>query len=244
MEEEEALWDVGLTPAEAKVYLALLETGPSTAGPVIKNAGLHRATTYQIFQRLSEKGLVSSVIEGGKRHFMPASPRRLLDAMRQREERLMASLPRLEAMFNLGREKQEITVYSGVAGLRTALGSMLQELGRGGEYYDFGVSGLFRKVMGPYFQAWQREKKRMGITSYVIFNEALKKDREFFREYCGRARFHPREYSSLTDTMIYRDTVVLLVWTAKPPIAIVVRNAENAKSYRNQFMLMWRNAKK
>lgn len=244
MEEADILRELGLTDAEAQVYLALLETGSSTAGPVIKKTGLHKATTYQIFQRLAEKGLVSSIIEGKKRHFLPASPRRLLDILRMQEEKLQRTLPRLEAMLQAGMEKQEVSVYTGVKGIRSVLDGMLHEIGDGGEYYDFGVSGLFREVMGPYFQAWQRAKKRRKITSYVIFNEALKSNREFFSEYSGKARFYPKEYSSITDTFIYKDSVAMVIWTAKPPVAIVIKSADNAKSYRNQFWLMWKKADK
>ncbi|MBU2442745.1 MAG: helix-turn-helix domain-containing protein, partial [Nanoarchaeota archaeon] len=68
MAEIDILEDLGLSEAEAKVYLALLETGSTLAGPIIKKTGLHRGTTYQILQRLIEKGLVSYVIKAGKRY--------------------------------------------------------------------------------------------------------------------------------------------------------------------------------
>ncbi|MCX6771969.1 MAG: helix-turn-helix domain-containing protein [Candidatus Micrarchaeota archaeon] len=245
MTDIEALLESGLSEAEAKVYLALLETGESMAGAVIKKAGLHRATTYQVLQRLAEKGLVSSVIKAKKRHFSAAEPQRLMDALRQREERLSEALPRLSGIMRANKEKQDVEVYSGARGIRTTLDAMLSEIGAGGEYLDFGVSGLFVDVMGSYWHAWQRRKKKMGIRSRVIFNEEVKvKKSELLRGYYGRARFHPRENASLTDTMIYRDTVMLIIWTAHPPIAVVVKNAENAKSYRNQFEMMWKAAKK
>ena len=44
--------------------------------------------------------------------------------------------------------------------------------------------------------------------------------------------------------MIYKDMVILLIWTAKPPIAVVIKNKDNAESYKNQFKLMWKMAKK
>lgn len=244
MENERILRELGLSEAEAKVYLALLESGPSAAGGIIKKAGLHRATTYQVFQRLEEKGLVSSVVEGGRRSFMAASPRRLQDTLRQREWALEEAMPALERMQKAAGGRQEITVYSGVAGIRSALDAMLEEVGRGGTYCDFGVSGLFKKTLGPYFYVWQNSKRRMKITSYVIFNESLRPDRQFFREYYGKSRFTPKEHTSLTDTMIYRDTVILLIWTARPPVAVVIRNRENAKSYQSQFWFMWKSAKR
>ena len=245
MAEIEVLIESGLSEAEATVYLALLQCGKTMAGAVIRRAGLHRATTYQVLHRLSEKGLVSSVIEGKKRHFTAAEPQRLLDVLKEKEGRLQEALPRLARIMEESREKQEVTVYSGTRGIRTAMDAMLSELGRKGEYLDFGVSGMFLDVMGPYWHLWQRRKREQGIVSRVIFNEDVGNCRpEVLRKYFGKARFHPKENASLTDTMIYNDTVMLLIWTAKPPLAVVIRNADNAKSYRNQFGIMWKAAKK
>jgi predicted transcriptional regulator len=244
LSESEVLEELGLSQAETKIYLALLETGQSLAGPVIKKTGLHRGTTYQVLQRLKEKGVVSSIIRGKKQYFEAAPPDSLLDMLRQREELLRGIMPKLKEKMKSSREKQEVAVYSGVRGLRTVLDKVLDELTPNGEYYDFGVSGLFRTVMGPYWYIWQSRKKKSNIGAYVVFDEKVKENRQLLAEYVGNARFFPREFASVTDTMIYKDTVVLLVWTASPPIAIVIRNRKNAESFRNQFRLIWKNAEK
>ena len=57
-------------------------------------------------------------------------------------------------------------------------------------------------------------------------------------------RDDPKKFASATDTMVYKDTVLLLIWTARPPVAVMIKNAQNAKSYRNQFELMWKTAKR
>ena len=132
MFEIDALAAAGLTDAEAKVYLALLQSGNSPAGAIVKKAGLHRATTYQVLQRLIEKGLVSSLISGKKRHFSAAEPRRLLDDISQRREALHQAIPWLEGIMAEGKEKQEVQVYSGVKGMRTVLDALLEDAGAGG----------------------------------------------------------------------------------------------------------------
>jgi len=245
MAEIDVLEEFGLSEAEARIYLALLETGSTLAGPIIKKTGLHRGTTYQILQRLKEKGLVSSIIKGKKQYFEPASPDRLMDVLKEREEKLQSIIPSLNEKLKASKEKQEVTVYYGIKGIRSAMDKMLGELNPDGEYYDFGVSGLFREIMGAYWDLWQKKKRKYKIKSKVIFTEELKtKNPELLKYYFGEARFHPEEYSSITDTMIYKDTVLLVVWTAKPPIAIVIKNKDNAESYKNQFKLMWKLAKK
>ncbi len=245
MVELEVLEELGLSPAEAKVYLALVETGSTLAGKIIKKTGLHRGTTYQILQRLKEKGLVSSIVKGKKQYFEPANPDRLMDSLKEREEKLQEILPSLKAKLEASKEKQEVTVYYGIKGIRSALDKMMQELTPGGEYYDFGVPGSFRELMGHYWDLWQKRKQKQSIKSKVIFNEEIfQKNPQLLKDYYGKARFHSKEYPSTTDTMIYKDTVILLIWTAKPPIAVVIKNKDNAESYKNQFRLLWKIALK
>jgi sugar-specific transcriptional regulator TrmB len=245
MVEMEVLQKLGLTQSEAKVYLALLELGPSLAGAVIKKTGLHRATTYQILQRLIEKGLVSSIVVGKKRHFEAAEPKRLYDVLKQHEEALKEILPSLIAKREAAKEKQTVTVFQGANGIRSVMDTMMEELGTGGKYLAFGVSGYFRELMPSYWDLWQKRKIRQKIKSYIIFNEALKKTNpKLLKDYFGQSRYHSPKFTSMTDTMIYRDTVVLFIWTAKPPIVVVIKSKENAKSYANQFQMMWKVAKK
>ncbi|MBU1202046.1 MAG: helix-turn-helix domain-containing protein [Nanoarchaeota archaeon] len=245
MAEIDILEDLGLSEAEAKVYLALLETGSTLAGPIIKKTGLHRGTTYQILQRLIEKGLVSYVIKAGKRYFEATDPNRFLAILKEKEQKIQEILPSLIQKRELGKEKQEVNVYSGYKGIKTVCENMLEELKERGEYLDFGVSGLFRDVMGPYWDLWQTKKKKYKIKAKCIFDEILKeKNPNLLKDYFGEAKFHSSEFKSLTDTIIYNDKVVLFIWTAKPPIAVIIQNKENAESYRNQFNLMWKHSKK
>ena len=245
MAEVDILEDLGLSEAEAKVYLALLETGSTLAGPIIKKTGLHRGTTYQILQRLIEKGLISFVIKSGKRYFEATDPKRFLEILKEKEEKIQQILPSLIQKRELGKEKQEVNVYSGYKGIKTECENILEELKNGGEYLDFGVSGLFREIMGSYWDLWQKKKKKYKIKAKCIFDETLnEKNPNLLKDYFGEAKFHSQEFISLTDTIIYKDKVVLFIWTAKPPIAVIIQNKENADSYRNQFNLMWKHSKK
>ena len=149
-------------------------------------------------------------------------------------------LPTLSAKKLSTEEPQGVTVYVGLKGLRTVFDEMLEELKNKGTYFDFGVSGLFQEIMPAYWDLWQKRKKKLRIKSHVIFNESLKEtNRKLLADYTGEKRFHQKEFPSITDTIIFNDKVVLIIWTAKPPIAIVIRNKENAESYLNQFRILW-----
>ena len=60
---------VGLTDGESKVYLALLELGSSTTGPIVKEADIAKSIVYQILDRLIQKGLVSYIVKEKTKYF-------------------------------------------------------------------------------------------------------------------------------------------------------------------------------
>ena len=61
------LEELGLTSGEVKVYLALLELGPSSAGEIIEKSRLQNSVIHFCLNRLKEKGLVSYIKKGRKR---------------------------------------------------------------------------------------------------------------------------------------------------------------------------------
>ena len=52
------LEEIGLTSGEAKVYLALLELGPSKAGGILRKSGLQNSVVHLCLNKLIEKGMV------------------------------------------------------------------------------------------------------------------------------------------------------------------------------------------
>ena len=239
-----ALLELGLTDIEAKVYVVLLGLGGSGAGGIIKKTGLHKATVYSVLQQLIEKGVVSYILAGKERFFKAEHPDVFLDMLKYKEQKLKAILPELKQKMGAEQKEQEATVYSGVAGIKTVCGSILRELQPNGSYVDFGVSGLFKDIMGAYWFQWQKKKKMSGIKAKCIFDEGVRERKDLLREYIGAKKFVAEEFRSPVDTMIYNDKVVLFVWTAKPPLAVKIKSADVAEAYRNQFRLLWKIAKR
>jgi len=53
--------EIGLTENESKIYLALIDLGPSLAGQISRKTGLHRRTVYDSIEMLIKKGLVGYI---------------------------------------------------------------------------------------------------------------------------------------------------------------------------------------
>jgi len=58
---EKILEEIGLEHIEAKIYLALVELGETTAGDIAKKTNLQRSTTYLYLEKLIKLGLVSYI---------------------------------------------------------------------------------------------------------------------------------------------------------------------------------------
>ena len=86
------LEELGLTNGEIKVYLALVKLGETTSGPIVDESGISVSKVYYVLDRLAKKGLVSHVVKNNVKHFSAATPDRLLDYLKEKEEKRMALL--------------------------------------------------------------------------------------------------------------------------------------------------------
>ena len=84
--DTQILEDIGLTNAEIKVNLALLELGPSTAGPILDKSGLQNSVVHMTLNRLIEKGFVTFVKEGKVHHYQAVNPKHVIDYINEKKE--------------------------------------------------------------------------------------------------------------------------------------------------------------
>ena len=72
------LEDLGLTNAEIKVYLALLELGTTKAGLIIRKTSLQNSVVHLTLLKLVEKGFVSFIKKGGVKEYSASNPENIL----------------------------------------------------------------------------------------------------------------------------------------------------------------------
>lgn len=85
MNEEKFLTSMeqlGLTPMEAKAYLALVDNGASSAQAVAGEVAVHYPAVYRILSALEEKGWVE-VTKGRPKHYRARNPAVIADQARQ-----------------------------------------------------------------------------------------------------------------------------------------------------------------
>ncbi len=237
------LEDLGLTGAEIKVFLTLIELGSSNAGPVVEKSGLQNAVVHRAFHSLIEKGLVTYVLEGKKKQYQAVNPKLLLDFIEEKKDRLKTILPELIAKQSIAKKKPEAAIYRGIRGVKELLNLMLEINSK--EYFGYGGGLKANKLLGDYFWAGfhnRRIKKR--ITAKLIFHSSLKYwGKEISRKKITTVRYTEKEFEEFTETVICGNRVGIIIYLDKP-FGFLIEEEKAAKSYKRFFQLLWKESVK
>jgi HTH-type transcriptional regulator, sugar sensing transcriptional regulator len=226
----EELKEIGLTNNESKVYLALLDLGPSLAGGVSRKTGMHRRTVYDTTEMLIKKGLIGYILKNNRRYFEVSNPNRFMEIINEKENLMKPVVEELLEKYNGVKEKQETNFYKGKAGLKTIFEDQLN-------YKDILILGASPKayeVLQFYFKWYDKKRKSKKIKTRIIAY-----DKKVKRIPLADIRYLPQKYESPVAVNIYGNNVAIILWAIEP-IVIAIRSKEIADAYRNYFELMWK----
>jgi sugar-specific transcriptional regulator TrmB len=254
METNSALRKIGLTDGEVRVYTALLDLGPSSSGPIVKESHISSSKVYPILDRLIAKGLVSHIKKAGTRIFQTTSPDKileLLDKKKQEIEKQKAEIrdiiPNLVKRQKSLLQKHEATVYEGYKGVKTYYRNLLKEMKKGDERLVFGARSGYPVAKGAqyFFQAYHRDWSKKGLRTKLIFNKDLKgsKSTKYF-EQSPLTQVRYLSQVTLSSMGIQRDMVDMLVWTKETQLVFVIKSKEVARTFREYFDVLWKMARK
>lgn len=237
--EAKELEELGITHNEAKTYIALLEIGETKTGALVKKTAMHRVLIYDALNSLIHKGLASYVIKENIKYFQATDPKQLIEFLDEKKKNAETILPKLIALQK-NKRKQSVQVYEGIRGLKAAMNNMLEELTEKNSHYVF-ASGNMADTMGVYYTTYQRAKTKKKIRTKVIYDVSFRKRIDVIKKTYGNIRFYPIG-AFPTDTWIYKNKTVIVTYSAKPPIAIVITSKETADSYKLLFEGFWKKA--
>lgn len=240
---QETLQELGLSLNEAKVYEAMLRSGEASVQELSLKSGVHRRNVYDALAKLAEKGLATEVFVHGEKRFCAIDPTRLLDILKEKEERVTAILPALQATLATGEEKEEAYVYRGIEGFKNYFRDILET--------EEAVRFIGAKAfwLDPRLQhalvRFQRERKKKGIEFRHLFDHDVKRKAPQILKAVGKPyRFLPAAYSSPTAIDIFGPYVVTFVGLSpgklpEEPVMFVLKSRRLADGYRTFFDFMW-----
>jgi HTH-type transcriptional regulator, sugar sensing transcriptional regulator len=246
----EILQEIGLTQREIKVYLALLELGSTTTGPIIKKSEVPNSKIYEVLESLQNKGLVSWIIKGKIKYFQASNPRHLLTSLKDKERKIEEILPQLEMKQKLGKTKKSVELFEGIKAIRSMLQGLVQDIRKGEDWYGFstGVTSA-NKEIEDFYEWWGALKINIGLKDHLLISLSNKK--EFLNSLSKDAKRALGENKSLKfsqisfpgDTAIFRNYVIIFNWN-EIPTSTLITNENLARQYKDFFLGLWNQSKK
>ncbi len=241
------LKEAGLTEGESKVYLALLELGPSTSGPIVEHSGVAKSIIYQLLEKLVQKGLVSYITKEKTKHYQASQPDNLLGYVEKRQKELEESrkrveelLPKLSAMA-MSAKQSEVRMFRGFRGMIAVHEHTYQKLAKGEEYYYLNVPPTQPEYFHAYWNRDHAKRVKAGIKCRLLFDR--KTDAKILKNrngYAGcDARHMPIEVNAPVWFFGYKDVAVIVV-SSSNPITIEITNQEVADAFLAYFEEIWK----
>jgi sugar-specific transcriptional regulator TrmB len=232
---EKELLHLGLTPIEARIYIALVDLGRGQAGVLSRKTGIHRRVIYDALDRLIEKGIVSYIVENNKRLYLPAHPEELRVISERMRGDVDKAIAELSLRFSLAKEKQETVFFRGKQGIRTVFDDQILQKK---DVYVIGGSKEASDIMRFYIKHYTEARKKQGIHLFLLVSGTkLSTDLPL-----AEVRYLPQNYFGLVATNIWADRVAIIIWRENPA-CILIKDKEIATAYMNYFKMLWKMGK-
>jgi sugar-specific transcriptional regulator TrmB len=236
---EQMFENIGLSKNETKIYLALLELGPSLMGQICGKTKIHRRNVYDSMEMLKDKGFVSSTIINNRNVFEAVDPKRILDILDERKMAVEKLLPQL--MNRQNTKKSIVKVYLGTAGRKVIFEDKLSYVE---EQYVLGAHTPSNKISN-YLENYHLRRIKKKIPLKMIFSTEDRETAKRFSKYKFiKVKLLPKGFGSPIAINIYGDkTAILLGSNNLEQVSILIEDKDLANDFKNYFAVLWKLAK-
>lgn len=231
------LTGLGLTDKESKVYLACIQLGTAVVSSIAQAAGINRVTTYDILEKLKQKGLVSYFTKKKIRYFSSTNPETVLEEFEKRTNDLRQSLPKFKRLTG-ETSHPRIRYFEGLEGIKAIYADTLSSKS---EILNFSNSHEIRKEWPNYDQDYveKRAKKKIHLRGISPQDEegilVQSQDKKYHRE----MRLLPNDLFPFTNEINIYDDKVAIISFKDELIGMIIESHEIANSQRAIFNMCW-----
>lgn len=232
----------GFTEKEAKVYLALLELGRGTVAEIAKKSGLKRPIIYVLLEGLIKRGYASELPDQKINSYQAIDPSVILNQLKTGVKNFSEMIPLLQTLGNRGQNKPKISYYDNLSGIWNAYEEMnhvkdsffITSYAKLNHLFPKEVTGWFRNYDLGLYQLAGRHLIPDTPEDKVIGQRLVKADQQV-RLLAGIKNLD-------MDFSVYGNKLAITAFDENP-FAIIMESAGIAKSLRDIFDLVWKNAK-
>jgi len=242
------LGQFGMSDKGAKLYLALLELGPSTVQEVAKHVKMNRSTAHILCEKLRKKGFIGQTRKGSKRLIFAEDKEKFQKIVQDeqfgldlKKMTLEGLLPALENIQPGDKDSPRVRFYEGEQGFidicQRSLDKAEKEI-----LFISSMHGFYDVTTAAYDQDhYIPERIKRGLRIKVIafddkYTRAFQKnDKEKMRE----TRLLPPDFPFRSTMFIYQNELSIISSMA-PFLGVVIESAELAQFMRQIFNTLWK----
>jgi len=233
--------EIGLTAWESQAYLALLEIGSSTTGPLVKKSEIPQSKIYSVLESLIKGGLVSYIIKGKVKYFQASDPKKILTLFKEKEKEIEKVIQNIPSPRN-----SSVEMFEGLKAMKGSWASLVENSSKGEPVYGYSA-GNYPEEINEFWAFCHSRSRVAGLKDYLLITKSNKEkfespiDKEEKDKMSKVTRYSAISFPG--DVGIFRNQVLLYNWT-KPYKLIVITDENLAKEYKDFFLRLWDKSEK
>jgi sugar-specific transcriptional regulator TrmB len=241
------LIDVGLTPGEAKVYLAMIHIGPSRVGKIVEISGVSQSKIYNVLDRLILKGLASYNLQDNIKYFQSLEPSRLHEYIQRKEDEVRRQKEALTQIIsdlskNVNAAKRSTSeIFMGERSLRSAYMTLLSDSKRGDILRYFYPYPNAHENASPFYSRFYKYQKSKGLVERGIVNSDFENS-QHFKEIPKDVKLRHVNFPLPGTIDIFADKLLIIDW--KTITGILITSSEIAGIFVDYFDSIWKIAQR
>lgn len=234
---EETLKSIGLSKNEIRIYLALLELGPSPMGQICGKTKIHRRNVYDSIEMLKDKGFISSTIINNKNIFEAVNPHRIMDIL---DEKKM-DFKKLISLFPKQSKSLIVKVYTGQNGRKIIFEDKLKYEG---VQYVIGAHEPSKRSAN-FIENYHKRRISKKIPLKMLFiSSDFEAAKKFSKYKFVQVKILPESFTSPIAINLYSNKVAFLLGSGmSEPISILIEDINLSNEFKKYFNLIWKLAK-
>jgi len=240
MDKIAILEKLGLKQNDARVYLALLDQGPSHIAMISQRSGLHRPIIYKSLPVLIEKRLVTKTIRKKRAYFMAEPPNRLETLFDDFRIDFFETLPELEDMYSTNTHKPRVRFLEGKDGTKRVFDDVVRSMKKGETFFRYSSNKDGKEKKDKYIPRGyrmmrdQKKLERLVITNFQTANHKSPKLDRFVK--IIPSDFGPFEYN--VTEIIYEDKIAYIDYNSET--VMIIESRHIADFERHKFKQMYK----
>ena len=243
----EQLISLGLTQGEAKVYLAMIQVGPSKVGKIVEMAGVSQSKIYNVLDRLILKGLASYNIRDNFKYFQSLEPSRLHEFIVKKENEVRRQKEGITQIINdlsknINAAKRSTSeIFVGERSLRSAYLTLLSDSKNGDILRYFYPYPNAHENASPFYSRFYKYQKSKGLVERGIVNSDFKNS-QHFKEIPKDVKLRHVNFPLPGTIDIFADKLLIIDW--KTITGILITSSEIAGIFVDYFDSIWKIAQR